>query len=119
MKAEIKTLFSLDIETHLQDYKPEDTSNFGFWLRMIIGEKDKEGEESFDIFICTPKWLLANYSEEDIIYGYHHLIVFKYDFHEIKEKLETYVNDLSGSTWDDIANKISLIGKWEFLDYKE
>ena len=58
-------------------------------------------------------------SEDEVIFGYQHLIVFKYNFQEIKEKIESYINNLSGSNWDDLANKISLIGKWEFEDYKD
>jgi hypothetical protein len=85
----------------------------------MVGERGKEGEESFDIMVCTPKWLLANKKEQDILFGLHYLIVCRYDYNRIFEKLKKYVENTEGKDWEEIGQKIGLIGWWEFQDYRE
>ena len=68
--------------------------------------------------LCTPRWLIANGKESDIIIGRHHLIVFEYNYQRIYNKLKELVEDIDGDTWDDIGNKIGRIGRWEFEDYQ-
>lgn len=118
MKAEIKILFSPDIEEALKDYQPEKADSFGFNLRMIISPKGEEGEESFDLMVCTPDWLKENYSNNEVIFGRHFLIVFQYDYQAIYNKLAEYINNIEANTWDKIGSLIGRIAHWEFEDYK-
>jgi len=46
----------------------------------LVGPKDQPGEESFDVEVCTPKFLLNRYGREEVIIGRHFLIVFEYDW---------------------------------------
>jgi hypothetical protein len=41
----------------------------------MLGPRDGEGEESFDIVVCTPKWLAEKYGPADALVGLHKLIV--------------------------------------------
>ncbi len=118
MKAEIKCLYSPDVYD-LKNYCPPDEECFGFLLRLMVGERGKEGEESFDMILCTPKWLSANNKKQDVLFGLHYLIVFRYDYDLIFEKLRKYVESINGKNWDEIGQKIGLIGNWEFQDYRE
>lgn len=118
MKAEIKAIYSVDIVEPLNEYRPKKADNFGFNLRLIISPKGEEGEESFDIMVCTPEWLKENHKEDEIIFGRHHLIVFKYDYQAIYKKLLEYVNNIDVNSWDEIGTQIGRIGHWEFEDYK-
>ena len=83
MKPELKSFYCLDIEKPLKEYTPFVEDNFGFWARIIVEDKYLGGEESFDIMICTPKWILDNYKEEDVLTGQYHLIVLKYNYNNI------------------------------------
>lgn len=57
----------------LAAFQPE-ASSFGFLVQVIAGPNDHEGEESFDVIVCSPTWL----SEQDVpLIGRHHLIVNK------------------------------------------
>ena len=47
------------------------------------------------------------------------MIVNKFDYLKIYNKLEEYVNNIDEKDWKSIANKISFIGKWEFDGYTE
>lgn len=115
MKAKLKRLHSPDID--IQTYWPEDMQNFSFLLQAMIGPDDSDGEESFDIEVCTPEWLRSQYSSEDIIMGRHLLIVFDYDFDRIKSYISRYCDQCQGENWDEISLKLGRIGRWEFEDY--
>jgi hypothetical protein len=116
MRAIIKDIYSLDI-SDLNSYYPEDPKNFCFHLRLIIGPEEEEGEESFDIEVCTPKWLIENHNKDDIIIGRHYLIVFEYNIERIIQKVKSYCESSTYNSWKEASEKIGRLGKWEFEDY--
>lgn len=118
MKAEIKYFHSPDIE-NLESFSPKLADNFCFLLQVFVGRKGVEGEESFDMLVCTPKWLMENNKEDSIIFGHHYLIVFKYNFNSISNSLNRYIESMNGENWVKIVEKIRQVGKWEFEDYRE
>lgn len=118
MKAEIKRLHSPDID-NLSIYSPENSNNFGFLLQVLVGIKGIESEESFDMIVCTPKWLEANFNKSDVLFGEHYLIVFQFSFERIRNKINDYIDGLTEEDWGQLASKIDRIGKWEFRDYQE
>jgi Immunity protein 8 len=62
----------------LSDFRPAEYDNFGIWIRMLVGETTiPDSEESFDMLLCTPKWLMSNHEWTDIIFGIHYLLVFE------------------------------------------
>jgi Immunity protein 8 len=113
MKAEIKRLHSPDIY-NLENFSPINNEVY-FLLQIMIGVKGKSGEESFDIIVSTPQYLLQN--QEEIMFGSNHLIILEYNYQKILEKLQDYIENLEGENWDELADKISRIAKWEFEDY--
>ena len=119
MKAILKDFYSTDVDTPLINYIPSSPDNFGFLARLVIGEETLGGEESFDIFICTPLWLISNHKLSDIIIGRYYLIVFEYNYKNIYNKLKNTIEDIEADTWDEIGLKIGCIGKWEFEEYEE
>jgi len=76
------------------------------------------GEESFDITVCTPKWLMASHGPSEILLGLHKIIVFKYDYAALRRFIETNLMRCSGDTWTEAAQKVSLLGQWEFEGYR-
>lgn len=118
MDAELKRLHSPDIYD-LEHYQPKNPENFGFILQAMVGPEGMEGEESFDIEICTPRWLEDTYSIKEIIIGRHHLIVREYNYHRIIATIKNFLQDCSGENWSEVAKKVSRLGRWEFEDYTE
>ncbi len=118
MKAEIKYINSSDV-FNLETFKPEIEDNFGFPLRVIVGPKGEQGEESFDMMLCTPKWMETNYKEDAIFFGTHYLIVFKYNYQKIYQKLKDSIESIEAPDWTSIGEEIAKLGKWEFEDYKD
>lgn len=118
MNAELKRIHSPDIYD-LESYRPEDPNKFAFLLQAMIGPEGKEGEESFDIEVCTPRWLEEIYKLEEIVVGRHHLIVREYNYERIIKTIKDYLQNCSGEGWNEVAEKVARLGKWEFEDYTD
>jgi hypothetical protein len=118
MKAEIKSLHSLQLEDRLINYWPDDVSNFGTWIRAYIGPQGEAGAEAFDIQVCTADWLKSQCSTQGPLWGRHLLIVDAYDYDVIKASIERYVESCDGDDWASVAGKLSRVGAWEFEDYQ-
>ena len=117
MKAEIKALHSPDVHD-LVNYSPKEEDSFCFLLQVLAGLKNEEGEESFDILVCTPKWLIDKHDRKDVVFGRHRIIVFEYDYQRLLTTLKIYIESLDESNWTELGKKIGRIGKWEFEDYR-
>jgi len=114
MIAELRDIFSLDVD--LRDFWPEREDCFVLQLRAMIGPRGQSSAESFDVQVCTPKWMLENCQEP--IWGRHLMVVPGYDITQIRSMVSKYCEACSGANWPEVANKISRIGKWEFEDYQ-
>jgi immunity protein 8 of polymorphic toxin system len=84
---------------------------------MMVGPADSEGEESFDVLVCTTKWLEDRYGREDLVVLRHHVLVHHFDYDGLYDGLRKRVNGCTGDTWQQIAQQVGRIGKWEFEDY--
>lgn len=113
----LKELHSPDID--LDSYRPDEVDCFGFPLQALFGPSDGAGSESFDILVCTPKWLEREMAEDDVISGCHRLIVKRYDLDGIRRYLSKYAQRCSGVDWEEVARKLGQLGKWEFEAYPE
>jgi len=118
MKAILKRLYSVDVDKSLDQFTPEIEDDFCFWARIIVSDENGFGEESFDVKICTPKWLLSNCKPEEVLFGRHYIIVSEYSYERIFSTIELYIKSIEGKSWDEIATKIGRIGAWEFEDYQ-
>jgi hypothetical protein len=117
MQAVLKSLHSTDIGD-VEKYLPDEEDKFGFTLRAMVGAMEGEGEESFDIVVCTPKWLMEKYTRSDVLLGLHKLILFKYDHLRLRKFIEKYLMRCSGNTWEEVAQKVGLLGQWEFENFQ-
>lgn len=118
MNAELKRLHSPDIYD-LESYQPDNPGMFGFLLQAMVGPEGKDIEESFDIEVCTPRWLEEAYGIDEVVIGRHHLIVREYNYQRIVAAIKDFLRDCSGGNWNEVAEKVSRLGKWEFEDYTE
>jgi len=82
MEAKLKRLHSPDIY-NLEDYQPDAQDDFGFILQAMIGPAGEEGEESFDIEVCTPRWIEKRHRVDEVVVGLHYLIVREYNYPRI------------------------------------
>lgn len=116
--AQLKRLHSPDVYD-LASFAPPDPERFSFLLQIMAGPAGEDAVESFDVVVCTPKWLDEKLGSSDLIVGRHHLIVRRYNY----ERLHKFVADsclqCRGNTWAQVAGQLGRIGKWEFEDFQE
>lgn len=118
MRAEIKNLFSLEID-ELEGFTPPDPAVFRVSLRLIAGPEGQPGEESFDFEVCSPRWLDQQINDEDLLLVRHKLLMRTFDFAKVRRFVERYVQGCEGHTWQEVANKLARLGHWELEDYRE
>jgi len=111
--ADLKRLHSPDVD-YLEQFSPN--GPFGILVQAMVGPAGGEGEESFDIVVCTPEWF-AQKMTSAVVPGRHFLFVRSYNYDALVSYLREYCNSLRGSSWRSIAEKVGRIGKWEFEDY--
>ena len=117
MRAELRRLHSPDIDD-LVSYAPSQGATFAFLLQVMAGPQGREGEESFDVFVCTPEWLKQNQRRTDLVVGRHYLIVLEYNYERLRSFIAAYCSECSGETWQEVAQRLGRLGKWEFEDYR-
>jgi hypothetical protein len=114
MQAELKSLFSPDADP-LKDFRPQ--GPFGILVMAIVGPAGGRGEESFDFVLCTPDWFSAQINS-DFTVGRHYLFVQRFDYAKLEAFVRNYCASCVGATWDEVAEKMSRLGHWEFEDYR-
>lgn len=117
VRPRLRRLHSPDV-FDLESFVPEDPACFGILLQAMFGPDGGEGEESFDILVCTPMKLALEVKSKGIVDGRHHLIVHKFDLEQIRAFLVAYASSCTGKTWLEVVTKLSQLGKWEFEGYK-
>lgn len=86
---------------------------------MMVGADNAEGEESFDLTLCTVDWVRRQIEGDQLFDGRHHLIFESFDFDVFERFLKRRVAECRGDSWSEVAAKLSLIGRWEFENYSE
>jgi len=117
IRPTLKRLHSPDI-SNLETHHPEDEESFGFLIQAMFGPEGAQGEESFDMVVCTPKWFEKQILDDSALSGRHHLFVKRYDIEIIRAFLIQYARTCAGETWQQVAEMLSRISKWEFEDYR-
>src|SRR6187402_1459149 len=113
--AELKRLHSPDVRD-LMTFSPDDPTNFSFLLQIMAAPVGVNGEESFDVIVCTPRWLEAHVRGSRPLIGRHHLIVERYDYQELQEFISASCSECRGASWQEAAAKLGRLGHWEFED---
>jgi hypothetical protein len=117
ISAQLRRLHSPDVPD-LAAYAPTDGHSFGFLLQIIAGPSAEDGEESFDVTVCTPSWLSEKLGPMDILIGRHFLIVHRYDYQRLEQFLIDYCEKCRADSWAEVAEQLGRLGKWEFEDYR-
>lgn len=117
MRAALRETYSLDVGVEIETYVPADPANAGVRVRLMVGPADGPGEESFDVFVCTPAWLQETVREHGPQIGRHLLVVETLDLEAAVAYLRQHVESLEAPDWHGLARQLARVGHWEFDDY--
>lgn len=115
--AQVRGFYTAEMDK-IEEYQPKDSDTFCVLVRAMVGPKGTKGEESFDIRVCSPKWLEQYVEREAFLFGTHYLFVARYDVTEITKLITRFIDRCTGDSWEEVARKVSRIGYWEFEDYQ-
>jgi len=67
-QAELRGFYNNDApELDLESFAPAESDNFGLSVTTFIGPKGGGGEEMFDFFVCSPRWVaVPEWLTEDV-----------------------------------------------------
>ena len=116
MRATVRQFHSPDAE--LDTYLPNDPEDVGVLVQITAGPEGTPGADSFDIVVCTPRWLDRWIREYGPVIGRHHLIIERWDTAGVLRYLTRAVEAEEAPTWPELAARIGRLGKWEFEDYR-
>lgn len=117
MRAALRSLSSFDVDD-LSTWVP-DSDDWAIGIRILAGPDNGPGEESFDLVACSPSWLAAQARQNGVVDARHHLVLCGFDWPLLSSYIERRVQQCEGATWNDIAERLSRLGYWEFEDYRE
>jgi hypothetical protein len=113
--AEIRYLHTPDIDP--DSFVPGDPERFMFLVQMLAGPAGDRGEESFEFLVCTPGWLQDRVGHDGPITGANKVIVDSFDWPALESFFQRMASRCTGTTWRDVATKLSRFGRYEFEDY--
>ena len=117
IQARLRGEYSTDVaDGDLARYAPDDPTCFGIPLTAAIGPQAGQGEEVFDFFVCTPRWLAANMPARGYEWGRHKLIVPRWDFEVVRGAITDLCAKAVGPDWDAVVTRLARYGAWEFED---
>ena len=115
MRAAIHQFISPNVD--LERFSPSDPSDAGVLVQMLIGSADREGAESFYVFVCTPRYLTHWHGGDGPIIGRHILIVQAWHWPAIRDFLAHVVESEEAGTWEELTKRLGRLGRWEFEDF--
>lgn len=105
-------------DADLDVWVPQNPADFGILVRVTAGPVGGIGDESFDLIVCTPRWVEAWIRQNGPLIGRHHLLVAEWNFDEVRDFLTRSIQDAEAPTWSELGEKLGRLGKWEFEDYR-
>lgn len=112
IRPEIKAWLSPDIDL---SGGPVDHESFSVPIQLLVGPKGADGSESVEVLVVTPQWLQQQVIDRPM-FAHGMLIVDRWDWPTIKERLEQAVMACSAPTWRQVGRKLMRVGRWEFED---
>jgi hypothetical protein len=116
IRPELKGLHSPDVYD-LDNAAVNAENAFCILVQAMFGPAGSEGEESFDVVVCNPKWVEKEVQENAILNGRHHLIMSDFNIGRIRNFLLRHADQCAAPTWEEVGQRLGRIGHWEFEDY--
>ncbi len=115
MRAELKRLHSPDVDD-LRPFAPASPEHFSVLVQALIGPSGEDSSESFDIVVCSPA-AIREEAENGPVIGLHRIVMARFDYNDLEGTIRTFCDQCEGSTWQEVAQQLGRLGRWEFENY--
>lgn len=95
---------------------PEDP--WSVYIEITVGPVGSVGEEVFGFTVCNPDWLSYRAASEGVVSGRHLLVMTTFSWPSVQAFIESYLADIEGDTWPEVAANVARLAHWEFEDYR-
>ena len=116
MKAVIKR-YHYEESEDLSTYKADEPAVFGYTLTFTIGPNSGAGEDYFEVFVASTRYLAQLDSAQAPAFLRHVIVAPDYNVPAAVALIEKYVSVLDEPSWAELAIKLSRVLRWEFEDY--
>jgi hypothetical protein len=119
MQAELKALDAADAPgSDVRAFHPEDPACFALAVTASIGPVGEDGAELFQFTVCSASWLARQALPKGFAFQRHTLLLDRWDPDLAERAITDLCRHTHGDTWQEIAEKLSRYGHWEFEDYR-
>ena len=106
----------------IPEFAPEDPSYFAVRLQVFVSDVQDGAPDSFDVTVCSPKWLADNLGQferqspgaECVVIGHGLWLQEQWDAEAIAKTIRTLVASVAGDDWRDLANWLGRYIPWEY-----
>jgi hypothetical protein len=123
VRAELKSLFSMELSGSLEAYKPQDPKQFGIRVMAFIGSPDDERSDSFDLLVCTATWLADHFDDprisrwdfenNELLFGNRFVFMSHWDYQAPRDAITGVVALHEADDWGTLANRIGRHIPWD------
>lgn len=117
MRPHLKRTHSPDVDD-LISFRPSRPGHFGVLVQLMVGPPG-EGEESFDVMVCSPSWLTDRLAANPVLDLRHHLLMADWNWDQFRKFVEDYLSSIDEPGWPEVAAIVGRLGRWEFEDYTD
>lgn len=120
IRAELHELLSSALAPEsLDEFSPSLDDYFGILIDVVAGPAGGQGGDLFYFTACSPAWLAEASSHTPKGFGWERarLVIPEWDLGVIRRAVEDLCRHTTGSSWTDVAVKLSRHMRWEFEDY--
>lgn len=117
MRAAIREYECYDSDD-LSTYNPEEPQVFGFTLAFSIGVEGQTSSDLFEVLVASAPYLAQRYPEQAVVFLRHIILASDYNVNAAVALMNKFVSSLEGSSWQELAIKISAVARWEYEDYR-
>jgi hypothetical protein len=115
MHADLRGSYSPDTDDlTLGAFHPDDHEHFILRVGAYIGPSDGTGDELFTFTVCSPSWVADLKLEKGFGFQRDTLLLDRWDPQLVERAIGDLCRRTEGATWQDVAQKLSRYGRWEF-----
>jgi hypothetical protein len=114
MRAELKFILPNEVTISWDEYAKKavaDPYDAWSWLSLNIGPEGEKASDIFQVLVSTPRAVQRAAGRGKRFRG---LIVPIFDAATIESKLTEIIQNTSGESWIEIAEKLSKVMQWEY-----